>query len=107
MARTFPGPPRRGGAALRSALRADVGVLPRLLRNGLSRGRYGRVPDPDGQAQGSRTGDARLHRARRSALAWDRGRLFHAAATRRRIALGGGAPQAARQAAWTLLSIVR
>ena len=52
-------------AALRSAFRANVGILPRLLGNGVSRRRYGRVPDPDGQAQGRRAADARLHRRAR------------------------------------------
>src|ERR1700734_948983 len=35
-----------------AALRADVGVLPRLLRDGVSRERHGRVSNPACQAQG-------------------------------------------------------
>ena len=83
------------GAALRSAFRADVGILPRLLGNGVPRGRHGRVPDPDGQAQGPDAGDPRLHRARRSAVARHRSRLFDATATRRRVVRRVGAPNAA------------
>ena len=71
--------------AVRSAVRPHVGVLSRILGNGVSRERHGRVPDPDDQAERHRAGDARLYRARGSAAAVARSRLFRAAAARRRI----------------------
>ena len=57
-------------AALRSALCPNVGILSRLLGDGVPRGRYGRIPNPDGQAQGSsRRRRAITSRAKRRACA--------------------------------------
>ncbi len=85
LARTLPCPPRRGQEAVRPAFRADVGVLPRLLGNGVSRSRYGGVPDPDRQAQGRDAADPRLHRPGGSAVARHRGSPRSAAAACRRV----------------------
>src|SRR5262249_29003221 len=86
LARAVSRASRRGAAAIRSALPADVGILSGMLRNGVSPGRHGRLPDPDGKAEGRYPPDPRLCRAGRSALACARGWVQTALATRRRIA---------------------
>jgi hypothetical protein len=64
-----------------------VGVLSRLLGNGVSAGRDGRVPDSDGETEGRHAPHPRLYYAGRGAVAHHRGGLQDAAATRGRIAV--------------------
>ena len=52
-----------------AALRADVGILPRGVGDGVPRTGDDGVPDAVDQAPGRRADDARLHRARRGAPA--------------------------------------
>jgi hypothetical protein len=61
VARPFPRPPRRSGAPLRCAFRADVGILSRLLRNRVSPPEHDGVPDPGDQAPERGAGHLRLH----------------------------------------------
>ena len=56
-------------AAVRRSVRPYVGILSSVFGNGVPRERHGRLPDPDGEAEGRGTGDPRLYRARGSALA--------------------------------------
>ena len=74
LARALPRAPRGSRAPLRRALRADVGILPGGVRDGVPRAGHDGVPDPAHQAPGRGADDARLHRARGSAAARARGR---------------------------------
>ena len=69
LARAVSGASRGGGAALRRTICSHVGVLPRVVGDGFPRERHGGVPAADGQAQGRRAANARLHRPRRGAAA--------------------------------------
>ena len=88
LARAVPGPSRGSRAHLRPALRADVGILSRSVRNVVPRAEHDGHADPAHQAAGRGANHARLYLQRGAAFRRCRKQASAATAARRRIDRG-------------------